>query len=415
MTTNTFLASEDYPSIGLTDTHVASFLRHLQAAGYTERTLGSKRSIVVSFARWTRREQIPLGDLAEFHIIAFVERSPRRSKGQVRVELAALRPFLGYLRDEAGVPVHAVQVDCSPAEELRRRYVDYLRSERGLAENSICVYSPYISDFLTELMTMSTRTSLRALDASTVQDFLLDRIQGRSSEYSRLLATALRSFLRFLFLRGEAPIDLSLSVPMVRRWRQASVPLFISPEEVERVLSATDRSTPGGLRDHAILLLLARLGLRAGEVVALELADIHWRTGEIVVRGKGRIVDRLPLLPDIGEALALYLRTSRGQSASRRIFLRICAPRTGLAGHAAVSHVVRKALAKAEVRTPTRIAAHLFRHSLATRMIRNGASMAEISQLLRHRSQNSTAVYAKVAFESLRGVARPWPAAGGGR
>jgi site-specific recombinase XerD len=415
MTTNTFLASEDDPPMSLTDTHVGSFLQHLQAAGYAERTLRSKRSIAVSFVRWTRCEQISLEVLNESHMIAFVERSPRRPKGQVRFELAALRPFLGYLQAEAVVPVRALQVVSSPAEEIRCRYVDYLSSERGLAENSVCVYSPYIRDFLTELMTRSGRASPRTLDALAVQDFLLDHIRGRSSEYSRLLATALRSFLRFLFLRGETPIDLSFSIPMVRRWAQASVPLFISPEDVERVLSATDRSIPGGLRDHAILLLLARLGLRAGEVVALELADIHWRTGELVVRGKGRMIDRLPLLSDIGEALALYIRTSRGRSGSRRVFLRTWAPRIGLAGHAAVSHIVRKALAKADVHSPKRIAAHLFRHSLATRMIRTGASMAEISELLRHRSQNSTAIYAKVAFEALRGVARPWPTAGGGR
>jgi site-specific recombinase XerD len=377
--------------------------------------LNIKRSILVSFARWTRQEQIPPANVAESHVVAFVERSPKRAKGQVRQELAALRPFLRYVWDEAGVPAHAVRVDCSPAEELQKRYVEYLRNERGLAENSIRVYSPYISDFLSELMSRSDHASLGALDASTIQDFLLNRIQGRSSEYSRLLATALRSFLRFLFLRAEVPIDLSPSVPMVRKWRQSSVPTFILPEEVEHVLSATDRSVPGGLRDYAILLLLARLGLRAGEVVALELADIHWRTGEIVIRGKGRIADRLPLLVEIGEALALYLRTGRGQSASQRVFLRICAPRTGLASHRAVTHVVRRALARAAVQTPSGIAAHLFRHSLATSMIRNGASMAEISQLLRHRSQNSTEVYTKVAFESLRGVARPWPVAGGGR
>jgi site-specific recombinase XerD len=303
----------------------------------------------------------------------------------------------------------------SPAEELRCRYVAYLRNQRGLAENSIRVYSPYVRDFLTDLATASGSVSPAGLEALTVQNYLLNGIRGRSSEYTRLLATALRSFLRFLFLRGETAIDLSPSVPMIRRWRQGTVPTFISSEEVERVLSAPDQSTPGGLRDHAILLLLARLGLRAGEVVALELSDIRWRAGEIVVRGKGRVLERLPLLADVGEALVAYLCSARGKSESRRVFLRTWAPRIGLAGHAAVTHIVRKALAKAEVRPPKRIAAHLFRHSLATRMIRNGASMAEISEVLRHRSQNSTAIYAKVAFESLRGVARAWPATGGER
>lgn len=401
---------------GVTDSQVGSFLGKLQAGGYTKRTLRLKRHIVVFFARWTRGEQIALNDLGDSHITTFVQSSARRSKWRVRFELATLRAFLEHLRAEAGLPAHVAVANCSPTKELRCNYVDYLRSERGLADNSVCVYSPYIRDFLADLSARSGGGSpqMNTLDALTVQQYLLDHLRGRSSEYCRLLATALRSFLRFLFLRGQISIDLSFSVPMVRRWAQATVPAFLSTEEVDRVLSSTDRSTLGGLRNHAILLLLARLGLRAGEIVALELGDIRWRAGEIVVRGKGRVRDRVPLLSDVGEALALYLK-GRGQCDSRRVFLRSIAPRVGLTDHAAVTHVARKALAKAGVRAPGRIAAHLFRHSLATRMMRNGASMAEISEVLRHRSPISTAIYAKVDFDALRRVARPWPAAGGAR
>jgi integrase/recombinase XerD len=287
--------------------------------------------------------------------------------------------------------------------------MDYLRKERGLTENSLHVYLPFIHDFLAEQVEKIGCATPETLDASTVRDFLLEHVCNRSSEYSRLLATSLRSFLRFLYLRGETAIDLSLSVPSVRRWRQSGIHTFLSPEEVERVLSATDRSTPRGCRDYAILLLLARLGLRAGEVVLLELSDILWRTGEIVVHGKGRLRDQLPLLSDIGEALAHYLFQDRGTSPSRRVFLRMLAPRIGLAGPGAIGHIVRQALARAGLRSPSHSAAHLFRHSLATRMIRHGASIAEISEVLRHRSQSSTEIYAKVDFETLREVARPWP------
>jgi integrase/recombinase XerD len=189
---------------------------------------------------------------------------------------------------------------------------------------------------------------------------------------------------------------------------------LLSPEEVERVLAATDRSTSRGCRDYAILLLLARLGLRAGEIASLELGDLLWRSGEIVVHGKGRMVEHLPLLSDVGEALAGYLREARA-SASRRVFVRLLAPRVGLAGPAAIDHIVRLAFRRAGVCPASRGAAHLFRHSLATRMIRHGASMAEIGEVLRHRSPNSTAIYAKVSFEALRGVARPWPVTGGAR
>jgi len=416
MSVDTFLASEDGPPLlGLLDNHVESFLTHLRGAGYAERTLRKKRTIAASFARWTRRKQVAVEDLTEAHLSAFVERSPRKRKARVRLDLAMLGLFLGYLRLEAEVPTPPRRIESSPAGDLHCRYVDYLRNERGLAEHSIGVYSPYIHDFLTALVEGSGSASPRGLDAQAVQDFLLARVRDRSSEWSRLLATALRSFLRFLYVRGETAIDLSISVPMVRRWRQATVPAFLSHEEVERVLSATDRSIPRGRRDHAILLFLARLGLRAGEVVRLELGDLRWRTGEFVVRGKGRVLDRLPLLADVGEALALYLRKDRGRRSSRRVFLRMWAPRVGLTGPAAVGHVVRAALARAGLRRTSRGAAHLFRHSLATRMIRHGASLAEISEVLRHRSPNSTEIYAKVDFEALRGVARPWPGTSGAR
>lgn len=399
----------------LLETHVGSFLKHLRAAGYAERTLRKKRPIAASFARWIRHKQVAVRDLSESHIAAFAHRSPRKRKARVRLELAVLHLFLEYLRLEAQVPTPSPQIDSSPASEVQRRYVDYLRNERGLTENSICVYSPYIHDFLITLVDRFGSVSPEGLEALTVQDFLLARVRDRSSEWSRLLATALRSFLRFLYVRGETAIDLSLSVPTVRRWRQAAVPTFLSLEEVEHVLSCTDRSTPRGRRDYAILLLLARLGLRAGEVVLLELGDLRWRSGEIVVRGKGGVRDCLPLLSDIGEALALYVRRVRGTSATRRVFLRVLAPHVDLTGPAAVGHVVRTALARAGLRRTSRGAAHIFRHSLASRMIRHGASIAEISKVLRHRSQSTTEIYAKVDFEGLRSVARPWPGTGGAR
>lgn len=415
MTTGNIFASEGGPHLGLGDTHVNSFLAHLRAQGYAERTLRKKRSVAASFARWTVIKQIAVGDVNESHLSAFVDRLPRRRMAYAKFEMAVLQAFLKYLRAEAGVPIPPLLINASDVEDLKRLYIDYLRKERGLTENSILVYSPLISDFLNDQVAKTGCASPQTLDALTIQNFLLDRIRNRSSEYSRLLATALRSFLRFLYLREETTIDLSPSVPTVRRWHQAQVHGFLSPEEVEHVLSATDLSTPRGRRDHAILLLLTRLGLRAGEIVTLELDDILWRTEEIVIRGKGRVQDRLPLLSDLGEALARYLSQDRGTIVSRHVFLRMQAPRVGLAGPCAVGHIVRLALARAGLRSPSRGAAHLFRHSLATRMIRHGASIVEISQILRHRFQSSTMIYAQVDFKTLRGVARSWPGKGGVR
>lgn len=397
----------------LPENYIEHFLNYLRAAGYAERTLRKKRSVTTALARWMKRKRIPADDLDESHIDAFVARSPRRRKEHVKRERAVIRLLLRYLRSTTRLQGPPIQKNASPGDGLLRLYGDYLRKDRGLAENSVRVYVPFIRALLASPSTPMGCASGEAFNTLTIQDFILSQGRNRSAEYIRLLATALRSFFRFLFLAGQIAHDLSPSVPRVCKYRQSAPPAFLSPDEVERVLAATDRSTPSGRRDHAILLLLARLGLRAGEIASLELDNIRWRAGEIIVSGKGGMVDRLPLLSDIGEALAAYLREDRGVSASRRVFLRTWAPRIGLTGPAAVGHIVRQALARAEVRRSGRGAAHLFRHGLATKMIRQGASMPEISEVLRHRSQTTTAVYAQVSFEALRGVALPWPAIGG--
>jgi site-specific recombinase XerD len=321
-----------------------------------------------------------------------------------------MRLFSRYLCTTVGFqPLHSQ----APPSALLQQYENHLRKDRGLADNSLHVYLPLIRSFLASQRADSGfPQSLKALE---IRDFIVAQTRDRSAEYVRLLSIALRSFCRFLFLSGQMPVDLSASVPRVCKYRQSTPPAFLSPEQVTRALTATDRSTPKGRRDYAILLFLARLGLRAGEIVSLELDDVCWRTAEIVVRGKGRTVERLPLLQDIGQALVAYVRKDRGISQSRRIFLRLWAPHTGLAGPAAVGHIVRLALARAGIRRSGRGAAHLFRHGLATRMIRHGASLPEISEVLRHRSQMTTSGYTQVAFEALREVAQPWPATGGAR
>jgi site-specific recombinase XerD len=211
-------------------------------------------------------------------------------------------------------------------------------------------------------------------------------------------------------MRGEIRTDLALAVPPVRRWRLSNVPRYIAPQEVERLLGAYDRTSATGRRDHAVLLLLARLGMRASEVLALELDDLRWRDGEIIVRGKGLIRDRLPMLAEVGDALARYLQRDRPRSRSRRVFLCSRAPLRGFGHPTTVSTIVARALARAGVVAPGH-GAHLLRHSLATAMVRRGASLTEIGEVLRHRSPNTTEIYAKVDFEALRDVAMPWPTA----
>jgi len=298
---------------------------------------------------------------------------------------------------------------------LLSRYVSYLHNDCGLAKNSVLVYRPHVRNLLAEQVASMGGVSVQALDASTIRKYLLDHIRGRSGEYARLLATALRSFFRFLFLCGDLPRDLSASVPTVCKPRPLAAPAFLSRDEIDRVISATEESTLTGRRDRAVLLLLARLGLRAGEIVLLELEDIRWRTGEISIHGKGRVIEPLPLLAEVGEALVRYLRDAPLSRDCRRVFRRVYAPYEGFAGPAAVGHIVRTALARAGVRRSGRGAAHLFRHGLATQMVRSGATLTEISEVLRHRSLNTTAVYTHLSFEALRAVAEPWPVTGGVR
>lgn len=382
------------------DVHVAAFIATLAKVGYAKKTQRDKERLIVPFIRWVRQAGNAVEDLDDARVDAFLV-CPSRRRYKHRT---ALLQFLEYLRSEGVLPPR--RLEPSPGEMLVQRYLDYLRDQQGLSAHSLAAYSPFVRAFVAA---QRLPENSAAVDAAAVRRHLLGFSQSRSTSFVRLLAASLRSFLRFCFLDGTTAKDLSTSVPPVRRWRLAAVPPFLVAEEVERVIAAADRSTAHGCRTWAVLMLVARLGLRASEVVALELDDIRWDAGEIVVRGKGGVHDRLPLPADVGEALALYLTTARGPSTSRRVFLRLIAPRVGLSHPTEVSKIAREALERAGLLPTGRVGAHIFRHSLATRMIRGGASLEEISQVLRHRSTMVTLLYAKVDFVQLRGVALQWP------
>lgn len=222
------------------------------------------------------------------------------------------------------------------------------------------------------------------------------------------MVTALRSFFGFLRQRGDITSDLAGAIPTVANWRLTGLPLSLAPEQVEALLASCDQHTAIGQRDYAILLLLARLGLRAGEVVALTLDDIDWDTGTLTVRGKGGRQERLPLPQDVGEAMTNYLRQNRPHCALRRVFIRLHAPHCGFSSSSAIDDVVRRALVRTGL-NPDHKGAHLLRHSLATRLLGSGASLEEIGQLLRHANPQTTEIYAKVDLRALRALAQPWP------
>jgi site-specific recombinase XerD len=317
---------------------------------------------------------------------------------------------LEHLRRHKVIAPRTSKVSETASSLLQKRYADFLRDEKGLAELSLRVYLPLVPDLLHYLEEQHGLRSLRRLDASMLRAFLFERARDRSSECVRLLAISLRSLLRFLHTRGEISRDLTAAIPTVRKWAQPGIPKKLTPDEVDRILAAPDRATPTGRRDYAILLLLAKLGLRSSEVLSLELGDLRWRRGEVLIRGKGGRQDLLPLPRDVGAAIALYLRLDRGSQPTTRIFLRTYAPRVPLTGPASIGHIVRRAMTHSGVERPPHIAAHLFRHTLASRMLQQGANLRDISEALRHRTPSTTEIYAKIDMRSLHEVVRPWPA-----
>lgn len=309
------------------------------------------------------------------------------------------------------IPSPTPVLDLSRRGHLERAYRQYLRAERGLCATTIDNYLMVFDQFLRERL--GEARSVGSLTAVDVSAFVRGHARDRGPATAKMMVTALRALFRFLFHRGELAVDLSAAVPTIPDWRLATIPKAIAPDEVERVLRACNVTTATGRRDRAVLLLLARLGLRAGEVVALELDDLDWRASEITIRGKkGLRHDRFPLPADVGQALATYLRRDRPASASRRVFLCMRAPRRVFASRSVVTTIVRRAVARAGLAPPVR-GAHLLRHSLATRMLRHGASFAEIGQVLRHRAAQTTEIYAKVDLDRLRAVVQPWLRTGG--
>jgi site-specific recombinase XerC len=387
--------------------HLAPFATWLGASGYAVGTVQWKLVLLAAFGRWLRKTGRAVTHLDEQCADAFLKQKQCLHGGEVRT----LQQFLDHLRKCGVIPERNLVRDRSPLAGVLNRYETYLRSEQGLATATVLNYQTDVRKFLVERFREGPFL-FRELRASDISNFILKHGHGMGVRTAQLMTTALRSFLRYLFQRGELQADLTASVPTVADWRLSTVPKYLAPEEVERLLKACSRRTPIGRRDYAILLLLARLGLRSGEVIALRLDDLNWRAGEILVRGKGLFHDRLPLPREVGEALTTYLRRDRPACPTRWVFVRMRAPHRELGGPSTMTTIVRRALVRADLH-PVLKGPHLLRHSLATSLLRAGATMGEIGEVLRHRFPHSTEVYAKVDFKSLRSLAHPWPIGGG--
>ena len=340
-------------------------------------------------------------------VARFLQRR-RRGRAGRRGARATLRRLLALLRASGVIARRPCVERSGPPATVVKAYREYLLQERGLAAHTVYVYTQWVERFLAWRFGRGP-VRVRRLRGRDLTRFVQTRVHSPGGGDIGHLVTALRAFGRFLHASGRLARDLSTAIPAVARWSLAPVPEYLPSATLERVLACCDRRTPGGRRDYAILLLLARLGLRGGEVVRLELEDFDWDNGRLTIRAsKNGQAACLPLPADVGTALAEYLRRDRPAGDSRRVFLRLPAPHTGFASTAAISNVAGRALDRTGV-TLGRQGAHVFRHSLATTMLGRGASLPQIAQILRHRSLKSTALYAKVELEALRGIALPWP------
>jgi len=392
--------------VGPLGPHVESFATLLSHQGYCRDNGWQKIRLVADLSRRLQQRGIGLRQLDEQQIRVFFQarwkRVSRHSGDQATMTL-----LLRHLRQSHAIPVPPPPAARNDIEVIERDYGNFLLQERSFTPASVEQYVPAARRFLSYRFP-SRKVRLKKLRAKDVTDFVLHDTASRGRRSVQLAAAVLRSFLSFLFQQGRIAGNLAAAVPTVAGWRLSELPRYLEAEQVEKILRCCDRRRKTGKRDYAILLLLARLGLRAGEVAYLTLDDINWQAGELLIRGKGARVDRLPLLQDVGQALVDYLQKGRPVCSSRRVFIQKHAPHEGFAGPASIDNVVRAGLVRAQIHSRHQ-GAHVLRHSLATRLLGNGASLAQIGQVLRHQLPQTTEIYAKVDLKALRGLVLPWP------
>jgi site-specific recombinase XerD len=399
------------PLEGPLSAHIAAFAQCARDQGYARASRYRQVLLAAGFSRWLGQQTITVRHVAAEHAARYLRSRARRVQIH-RGDRAALRQFLDFLRRRGVLRAEKVSPPRStPIEQTVQAFAQYLRGDRALVRATVVNYVPFIRRFLVDRFG-GDPVRLSRLQARDVMGFVQRQAPRLHLKSAKLLTTALRSFLRYARARGAVTQDLAAAVPTVANWSMSSIPRAIPAASVRQLLASIDRRTARGRRDYAILLLLARLGVRASEVVYLELDDLDWETGQITVRGKRGTRAALPLPADVGEAIAAYLRYGRPRSACRRLFLRARAPLGGFAGPSAIAGIVRGALERAGINAPTK-GAHQFRHGLATQMLRGGALLSEIGEVLRHRSPETTMIYAKVDLDALRTLALPWP--GGAR
>ncbi|MGO9559142.1 MAG: site-specific integrase [Acidimicrobiales bacterium] len=390
--------------IGPLVTYAAGFRAELESQGYRRKPVIDQLYVLAHVSRWLESKGLGPQDFTRERSLEFL--TARREAGYTLwLSEKGVAPVLAYLRQVGATPIPVPPAPATPAERLLAQFRSYLVDERNLAPGTV------VSDVHVARLFLDTRPPedprLEELTPAEVVTFVKEQGEERSAVY---VTTGLRAFLRFCHVTARTPRPLVDAVPRVASWRLAGLPKAVDPATVRALLSSCDRRTTAGRRDFAVLMLLSRLGLRSGEVASLCLEDIDWRSGELMVRGKGPKFERLPLPAEVGEAVAAWLRRGRPGCAAREVITRIRAPHGALSSRGIYAIVI----ASCERAGVPRVHPHRLRHTAATEMLRAGASLTEIGQVLRHQSVLTTAIYAKVDRDGLRELASPWPTADSG-
>ena len=386
--------------------YVELYALRLVKVGLSRQSTWRSLNLVGDLMSWLARIGSMPTELNECMVEEYLRHRSRKQCIQAG-DRAALKRLLSVLR-EAGVIAPAIRPPPTPHEQIFEVFSHYLREERGLAPKSIVHHLPFVRLFLREVCPGGV-SDLSRISQADVTRYIERHAWDQSAASGKAMCWALRSFLRYLHHKGLNPHPMAGCVPSIRRWKHAGLPTYLSEVQVQTVLDGCDRATALGRRDYAILMMLAKLGMRAGEVATLTLDDIDWRSGEMLIRAKGRQRARMPIPPDVGAAVVAYLRDDRPKSSCRRLFLRMPAPQVGFASGCTITMIAKAALDRAGIHGYAHQGAHLFRHSLATQLLRSGATLSQIGQLLRHESHDTTRIYAKVDIEALRTLSLPWP------
>ena len=384
------------------------FAKELCHGGYGEITARRHIRAAGHFLCWSELEGIPISSLSQKFLEHFERhldrcQCPGYGSRNRRILLKGVRLFLRYLRS-AGISTAPVMESPSQDPVLVTEFCLWMRQQRGAGDRTLYNYNHFIRQLLKRLGEDPAK-----FDAQSLRQFLLEKSHQSGWATVKNCTTALRMFLRFLIAKGKCAPDLDAAIPVLAHWRLSSLPRYIQPEEVERIIACCNLKSPVGRRNRAIIILLARLGLRAGDIVNLSLGDIDWEGAWVYVSGKGRRQTRLPLTQEVGDAIIDYIQYGRPQTETDVLFIRSRAPFVAFSSPVAVSNIVARAMRRAGVTCRVRGAAHVLRHSVATSMLRQGASLQDIASILRHRSIETTEIYAKVDVATLRQIAQPWP------